>query len=149
MEPGVVELKDGRLLMIIRTELGQIYRSYSSDEGVTWTDAEPMGVAAAPSAHSAIARIPATGDLVLIWNRTADDNSPPSLTAALSSDEAETWHHSRDLEAASSSTYAYPSVNFVENRLLLTYWVTDKQSEPARLYMKFRSLPVEWLCVGE
>ena len=144
MEPGVVELTDGRLLMIIHTELGQIYRSYSSDEGLTWTDAEPMGIAAAVSAHSAISRIPATGDLLLIWDQGAE-GSPLSLTAAISSDEAETWHHKRDLEPAGPHTCAYRSVNFVGDRVLLTYWVTDKQAEPARLYMKFRSLPVEWL----
>ena len=33
MEPGLVELRDGRVLQIIRTQLGRIYRSFSGDGG--------------------------------------------------------------------------------------------------------------------
>jgi len=145
MEPGVVELRDGRLLMIIRTQLGQIYRSYSNDEAVTWAEAEPMGLAVAPPAHAAISRLPTTDDLLLIWNREAGDNSSSPLTAAISSDEAATWHHRHDLEPVGACSYAYPSVNFAEDRVLLTYWVTDREAQPPRLYMKFRSLPLAWL----
>ena len=33
MEPEVLELNDGRVLMIVRTQLGEIYASYSNDRG--------------------------------------------------------------------------------------------------------------------
>ena len=40
-EPGVVELRDGRVLMWMRTDAGVQYRCFSSDSGFTWTRAEP------------------------------------------------------------------------------------------------------------
>ncbi len=148
MEPGVVELCDGRLLMIIRTSLGQIYRSFSADRGVTWSDAEPMGIGA-PVAPSTIVRIPSTGDLLLIWNDCFRDgpDAPAArtpLTAAISRDEGETWEHLRDLESDPSLWYAYTSVTFVDDRALLTYWVDERVGDPRLLHLKLRSVPVSW-----
>ncbi len=148
MEPGVVELRDGRLLMIIRTELRQICRSYSADGGVTWTAPEPMGVGA-PVAPSTITRIPSSGDLLLIWNDcfrddpNAEEMRTP-LTAAISRDEGLTWEHVRDLETARDRWFAYVSVTFVEDRALLTYWVDEHFREPRLLHLKLRSLPIDW-----
>jgi len=147
-EPGVVELVDGRLLMIIRNSLGRIHKSYSGDQGITWTDAEPMEIRA-PVAPSTITRIPSTGDLLLIWNdcfRESPDAETVRrpLTAAVSSDEGETWGHRRDLETEEPYWYAYTSVTFVAERVLLTYWVHDRTTDPNLLHLKFRSLRVEW-----
>ena len=36
-EPCAVGLRDGRLLMFIRTKAGPLYQCFSSDQGVTWT----------------------------------------------------------------------------------------------------------------
>ena len=55
---------DGRLLMIIRTQLGFIATSYSRDGGDTWSAAGQLDVVA-PEAPATIRRIPATGDLLL------------------------------------------------------------------------------------
>ncbi|MGD9497841.1 MAG: sialidase family protein [Armatimonadota bacterium] len=148
MEPGVVELRDGRILMIIRTQLGQIYRAFSADAGATWTEAEPMGIGA-PVAPSTIARIPSTGDLLLIWNDCfrAGPDAPAvrtPLTAAISADEGATWRHVRDLETDPDRWYAYTSITFVGERVLLTYWVDEHFSQPRLLHLKLRSLPVSW-----
>ena len=43
-EPGVVELTDGRLMMLCRTDQGCQYRSYSADGGDTWAPAEPTDI---------------------------------------------------------------------------------------------------------
>ncbi len=148
MEPGVVELEDGRLLMIIRTSLRDIYRSYSEDRGVTWSEPEPMGVGA-PVAPSTITRIPSTGALLLIWNdcfRDDPDAEPmrTPLTAAVSSDEGRSWEHKRDLETDPELWYAYTSVTFVDDRALLTYWVDERNSDQPLMHLKFRSVPVSW-----
>ena len=146
MEPEVVELTDGRLLMIIRTQLGYIAASYSDDGGDTWSAAEPLDVTA-PEAPATIRRIPATGDLLLIWNNTYDAGAGHGgprtpLTAAVSSDEGQTWTHIRNLEPDPAHTYAYTSVLFHHGRAMLTYW----ESGPAagQLSSRFRSLPVGW-----
>lgn len=148
MEPGVVELRDGRIMMIIRTQLGQIYRSYSADSGATWTEAEPMGIGA-PVAPSTVTRIPGTGDLLLIWNdcfRSGPDAEAvrTPLTAAISDDEGRTWRHRRDLETDPERWFAYTSVTFVDDRVLLTYWEDERRSDPRLLHLKYRNLPVQW-----
>ncbi len=69
MEPEVIELIDGRVMMIVRTQLGYIANSYSSDGGDTWSEPGRLSVQA-PEAPATLRRIPATGDLLLIWNNT-------------------------------------------------------------------------------
>ena len=56
-EPGVVELKDGRLLMLCRTDQGCLYRSFSADGGDTWSPAEPTD-RKSPVSPASIKRIP-------------------------------------------------------------------------------------------
>ena len=127
MEPGLIELRDGRVLQLIRTQLGQIMKAYSSDGGLTWTQPEPLGVAA-PESPSTIARIPTTGDLVLFYNPDVDlslSHCGPRcpLTVAISGDEAMTWERTIDLETDCTFSYAYLSCTFHEGRALLTYGV--------------------------
>ncbi|MEQ1887535.1 MAG: sialidase family protein [Bryobacteraceae bacterium] len=66
VEPMVVELKDGRLMMLIRTNLDQFWRAYS-DDGLYWRTIEPSGIDAS-SAPGWLTRLK-SGRLVLVWNR--------------------------------------------------------------------------------
>ena len=43
-EPGVVVLKDGRLMMFMRTSSGSQYLSYSSDQGENWSPPLPSSI---------------------------------------------------------------------------------------------------------
>jgi sialidase-1 len=146
MEPEVVELDNGQLLMIIRTQLGRIATSLSTDGGDHWSAAGELPLAA-PESPATIRRIPATGDLLLIWNNTP--GTGPShggrrtpLTSAISSDAGQTWQHIRNLEADAAEAYAYTSVTFHRDRALLTYYVADGTT--GRISSRFRSLPVSW-----
>ncbi len=42
LEPSIAETPDGRLLMMIRTVIGEFYQSESSDGGLTWTKPIPL-----------------------------------------------------------------------------------------------------------
>ncbi len=42
LEPSVAEMPDGRLLMMIRTVIGEFYHSVSSDGGLTWNAPTPV-----------------------------------------------------------------------------------------------------------
>lgn len=67
-EPTVVELKDGRLWMIIRTSLDYHYQSFSSDGGATWSAPQPSpfyGTLTDPT----IGRLK-DGRLLFLWNNT-------------------------------------------------------------------------------
>jgi len=135
-EPGVVELRDGRLLMIIRCSLGAVYKSYSSDGGLTWSEPVSTGLTA-PVAPATIKRIPSTGDLLIVWNHSPDRRVP--LSSAVSRDEGETWEHVRDLEPAGVS-FAYTSICFVGEVAVLSYWSQDE----AGLSLKVARAPVRW-----
>jgi sialidase-1 len=144
MEPEIVELAGGKLLMIIRTQLGYIATSTSEDGGDHWSAPGKLPLDA-PEAPATIRTIPATGDLLLIWNNTYDkskghggDRTP--LTSAISSDGGRTWSHVRSLETSRDQTYAYTSLLFHKDRVLLSYYVADRAG--GRISSRFRSLPV-------
>lgn len=125
-EPGVVELKDNRVMMIIRNGLGKIYRSYSKDGGITWSKPEPMELNT-PVSPATVTRIPSTGDLLMVWNNVSpskeSDHSPRSpLTTAISRDEGKTWEHIKNLEDAPDGSYCYTSVTFKGDEAVLSYY---------------------------
>jgi len=146
MEPEVIELRDGRVMMIVRTQLGYPGKSYSTDGGDTWGPMTSLGVQA-PEAPATLRRIPSTGDLLLVWNNTYTADAGHSgkrtpLTAAISSDDGETWKSVRNLETNSDQTFSYISLIFARDRAVMSYWKND---EGSRQYAtRFRSLPVSW-----
>jgi hypothetical protein len=102
-EPAVVELKDGRLMMLGRTELGRPFLSYSQDRGATWDEPEPSSLVS-PAAPCNLKRIPQTGDLLVIWNQISPWETMTGvyrhrLSCAVSSDEGRTWQHHKNLES--------------------------------------------------
>jgi hypothetical protein len=150
MEPEALELEDGRILMLLRTQLGGIHASLSSDRGETWSTPAPWGVES-PESPATLRRIPATGDLLLVWNPRHVEGAGHGgrrtpLAAAISSDEGRTWSHRRLLEEDPERTYAYTSLAFAGGRALLSYYVRDEES--GRISSRFRSLPLAWFYAG-
>jgi sialidase-1 len=137
-EPACVELKDGRVMMLMRTGIGGQYKSISTDGGQTWSVPvhTPLRGTAAPVS---IGRIPATGDLLAIWNNNPGGKTRNPLTAAISKDEGETWQSFRNLEDASGDAWAYPAVTWVGDRALVTYF-----NYKGGLSLKLRGLPTSW-----
>lgn len=145
MEPEVIELENGQVLMIMRNQLGTISTSYSSDRGETWSPPGTLSDIVAPEAPATLRRIPSTGDLLLIWNNTfqagaGHGGKRTPLAAAISTDEGKTWENIRNLENDPQQTYSYTSLTFVRNRAVLTHWVGNLNS----LSAQYRSLPVAW-----
>ncbi|QDU31527.1 HEAT repeat protein [Anatilimnocola aggregata] len=147
MEPEVVELADGKLLMIVRTQLGYIGTSTSTDGGDHWSEPAKLSVPA-PEAPATIRTIPSTGDLLLVWNNNfvagqGHGGKRTPLSTAISSDGGKTWTNTRNLESDSDQGFAYTSVLFHKDRVLLSYYVGKIGAGP--LSSRFRSLPVRWL----
>jgi len=138
-EPACVELKDGRVLMLMRTGLGSQFRSISGDGGQTWSRPEPTALACTPSPVS-LSRIPTTGDLLAIWNHDANSAVARNpLTAAVSRDEGETWEHFRNLEDRPDDRWAYPAVTWVGERALVTYF-----NYGGGLSLQLKGIPAAW-----
>lgn len=137
-ENACIELKDGKVLMLMRTGLGGQYKSISSDGGETWCEPKitPLTGTAAPAS---ISRIPATGDLLVIWNHNPGAKKRNPLTSAISKDEGETWGYFRNLEDSPGDAWAYPAITWVENRALVTYF-----NYKGGLSLKLKSLPEKW-----
>lgn len=122
-EPTIVELKDGRLLCLLRNTNERIYQSISQDGGVHWSTPAPTKLPA-PESPAIVKRIPQTGDLLLLWNNVASPTNWPRtpLTAAISKDEGATWSHFKDIENRKNVDAAYPSLTFVGDEALVTYY---------------------------
>lgn len=67
MESTLVQLKDGRLWMLLRTNLGFFWQTFSEDNGLTWGKTNPTNIDAS-SSPGALKRL-ASGRLILVWNR--------------------------------------------------------------------------------
>jgi sialidase-1 len=151
-EPSIVELKDGRLLMIFRTTRGYLGKAFSKDRGETWAE-EQLTKLPSPCAPEFITRIPGTGHLLILWCNNphapalARGERQPTvqvaqlkmalghvrspMSSAVSRDEGETWEHVRDIARNPAEgvygDYGYPGVTFIDNGkiALVHYNATD------------------------
>gem|GEM_PF-5657123 len=112
-EPNVAALRDGRLLLFVRTTLGRLYQCFSSDGGRRWSYPEPTAL---PASYSpcCLKRVPdndytrrtgRAGDLLCIWNNVSYAEVRRGfrrgrLSAAVSADNGATWAHARTLDTA-------------------------------------------------
>lgn len=125
-EPGVTELKDGSILMNIRANGGFQYYSYSKDKGITWSQVVPSTIAS-PVSPASIARIPSSGDLLLVWNNNGAKGEGyfkgkrTPLTVAISKDDGKSWQHLKNLEQDPDGTFCYTAIHFVKDQVLLGY----------------------------
>jgi len=87
LENMVVELEDGRLWMLVRTEK-VLWESHSADKGRTWTQGGPTTIAT-PHSRFFIRRL-ASGNLLLVNHFKFTGRS--HLTARLSTDDGKTWN---------------------------------------------------------
>lgn len=137
-ENACIELKNGNVLMLMRTGLGGQFKSISSDRGETWSDPVITSLTGS-SAPVSISRIPQTGDLLAIWNHNPDSEKRNPLTSAISKDEGETWEHFLNLEESPDDEWAYPAVTWIEKRALVTYF-----NYKGGMSLKLKSLSTEW-----
>ncbi len=153
-EPGVVELKDGRIMMFMRTSMGSQYLSYSSDGGDHWTQAVPS-IIQSPLSPASIKRIPSTGDLLMVWNdhsrvdasfRASDHRfgKRTPLTVAISRDDGKTWIHARNLLSDPGGCYCYTAITFVHHHVLLGF-STTQDHHPCLSDLELLTFPVKSL----
>jgi hypothetical protein len=128
VEPVGIELKDGRLWLLPRSQDGFQWESFSPDHGQTWSPARHTRFISNQSAMC-ILRLK-DGRLLLLWNNCGAEGLLPVkwgnaeraiLAAAISDDEGKTWKGYREVaRVTSSKSVGYPFATLMANgRLLL------------------------------
>tara|TARA_R110001592_G_scaffold101302_1_gene286623 strand:- start:35406 stop:36548 length:1143 start_codon:yes stop_codon:yes gene_type:complete len=148
-EPGVVLLKNGEIMMWLRTDRGVQYLSKSHDNGLSWEEVYPSEISS-PRAPASLKRIPKTGDLLLVWNdnkglveETASYRTP--LTAAISKDEGKSWKHIKVIEDDPEGFFCYTAISFVGNEVLLGYMAAEHVRPTGKLPLVVRKLSLDKL----
>ena len=132
MEPHVEQTGDGRVLMVMRSQLGSLFLSESADDGLTWSKPQTCGLRT-PESCPGLTRIPATGDLLMIWNNSPYDPAFRShygkrspLTAAISCDQGRTWEHLQDIEDDPTRAFSNPGCRFTAaGTAIVNYWTCE------------------------
>ena len=151
-EPAVVELKDGRLMMFMRTYLKSIYVSYSEDGGATWSDPQSSGIPS-PGAMPTLKRMP-NGDLLLMWNWAEEDKIKGAwprnrISSVVSTDDGKTWTSLRHLDGSDDfpGKITMANVTFCEGNAVVTYSKSITKENAYNWCLQV--LPIKWFYEGD
>lgn len=142
-EPGVVPLRDGRLMMFMRGGGGCQYLSYSDDGGDTWSAAQASDIAS-PLSPASIKRIPSTDDLLMVWNNNGQDERRTPLTVAVSGDDGQSWEHVQDLFTDPIGHFCYTAIHFTETHVLLGHTAGQRPGQGLNI-LQITRFPIERL----
>ncbi len=120
-QPALARLHDGRVLALCRTRNGVVARSWSADDGRTWTPLARTGLAN-PNSGLDLARLP-DGRLVLAANPVERGRSPLVL---LVSTDGEAWRAAAVL-ADGPGEYSYPSLCVADDGTLHVVYTWRRQ----------------------
>ena len=98
IEPIALELNDGRVWLLLRTQLGRFFESFSQD-GSVWTKPTPTAILSSDSPPS-LTRLK-DGRVVMLWNNCLRfayaQGGRHVLHAAISEDDGRTWRGYREV----------------------------------------------------
>ena len=137
IEGTLVELRDGRLWVLLRSYHGHFYECFSEDRGRTWSEpvASPIKASGSPGILTRLA----SGRLVLFWNRFAEGRPKrlgrrEELSMAFSEDDGGTWTDPVVVVRERGRRQSYPKVF---ERRPGELWVSTWQG--SRLFKLFES----------
>ena len=125
-EPALVELNDGRLMMLIRTNLDRFWQAFSDDGGRYWRIIQPSPIDASSSPGYLLKL--KSGRIILVWNRLNPEESVfprqnpdqasetaaswhrEELSIAFSDDDAKTWSNPTVIARQKGGQISYPYV---------------------------------------
>jgi predicted neuraminidase len=131
LENMIVELRDGRLWMLIRTGAGVLWQSHSSDQGKTWSAGSATTIAS-PGSRFFIRRL-ASGNLLLVNHYKFNGRS--HLTAKVSADDGKTWTEGLLLDQRSG--VSYPDGVQAEDGVIWIVYDRDRQGAGEILLARF------------
>ena len=135
IEGALVELVDGSLYQLLRTETGTLYEARSTNGGLTWEGFRSSGIPSV-TCCAQLNRL-ADGRIALLWNhpvrhRPADRHSREELSLAFSDDECLSWsppvviaaNYVRPEASKGRPRVSYP---YLYERRPGEFWVTTMQ----------------------
>lgn len=147
-EPGLVQLNSGQLMLWCRTNAGVQYISFSENNGETWSPLQPGNIKS-PLSPASIERIPATGDLLLVWNNNykaiRDGGKRTPYNVAISKDEGKSWQKTKTIESDPSGWYCYTAIEFVEGHVLLGHCAGDTRRYGGLETTQITRLSLDWI----
>jgi sialidase-1 len=126
VEPTLVQLKDGRLWMLIRTNWDRFWDAFSDDDGLSWRTIVPGAIEGSTS-PAYLTRL-SSGRLILLWNRLYPEGASSfarrsgqyseamaswhreELSLAFSEDEGATWSKPVIIAREKDTWVSYPYV---------------------------------------
>lgn len=134
IQPSILLHKDGRLQAVGRTQAKQIFETWSSDQGRTWS---PVALLPLPNNNAGIDAVALRdGRFAMVFNNTTSGRSP--LNVAISTD-GKAWTPVLTLEDDPGREFSYPAVIQTGDGLLhVTYtWRRERIKhaviDPSRL----------------
>lgn len=122
-EPSLVELRDGRVWMVIRTNLDRFWEAFSDDGGLNWRIIRPTTIDAS-SSPPYVTRL-ASGRLILFWNRLYPEGQTSyQRRSGKYSEVAGSWHREELSVALSDNdgiTWSTPRIVAREPKKWLSY----------------------------
>lgn len=148
-EPGLIELRDGRIMMYIRASGGFQQLSFSADKGVTWSHIERSDIVS-PISPATIEKIPESNDWLLIWNNNDGSDARMKertpLTMAISKDEGKTWEKIKNIQEDPDGWYCYIAIHFIDKDNLLLGYCAGSQSQNTGLSVtNITKLNKQWI----
>ena len=112
IQPSILQLKDGRLQVLMRTRNGKLATSFSSDQGDTWSDVTLSEIPSNQSGTDAVTL--KDGRHVVIYNNFETlPGTKKGVRTPLSiavSEDGKHWRHVLTLEDSPISQYSYPAI---------------------------------------
>ncbi len=149
-EPGLIELKDQRILMVMRTRLNHPYKSLSEDGGESWSKPVPISEIVAPTSPQTLFRLPRSGDIAMIYNNNplgaeAKWSERRPLAFAVSKDEGRSFRSRKVIEETEGRCWAYHSARVYGDKLYLLYYEWY-QGHPTFFFTDFKLsiIPIDW-----
>ena len=140
-EPGIVELADGSLFMLVRTATTRAWQSRSHDQGKTWDrpEASPL---TAHNTNVTLRRLPNSSEVLAVWNNSTRNRWP--LVAAVSADGCQSWSKPRELAGTEGLESSYASITEADHGTIVVLWQQDLPTNMSR-EIRFARFNRAWL----